>query len=279
MSETQTKPAVATAETAAAKPAPAGPAAKKRHFKLRVAGIVLGLFLVACAGFVVAYLNDYYPADSTALAALENGTADGVQVAYPKDDLVAFLPQGYSTENADNAPKGFIFYPGAKVQATAYAGLLRACAESGLVAVLVPMPFNFALLGTNKADGIQDLYPQVESWYIGGHSLGGVAASSYVSKHADSYDGLILLAAYSADKIPDTLKVLSIYGTEDGIRNLDNYQKNRGNLPANTVELLIEGGNHCQFGSYGLQQGDNEATISPEAQVHETVADIMAFVG
>ncbi|MBR0081818.1 MAG: hypothetical protein IJP98_03650 [Clostridia bacterium] len=47
---------------------------------------------------------------------------------------------------------------------------------------------------------------------------------------------------------------------------------------ANATEHVIDGGNHAQFGSYGLQAGDGIARISPQQQIDETVSVIVGTI-
>ena len=105
-------------------------------------------------------------------------------------------------------------------------------------------------------------------------------ASNYAAAHSEDFDGLILLAAYSTkDLTGTTLRVLSVYGSEDGVMNRESYEKNRANLPADTTEVVLDGGCHAQFGSYGPQDGDGVPTISGEEQIRQTAEAIAAFVG
>ena len=91
----------------------------------------------------------------------------------------------------------------------------------------VQMPFYLALLDANGARGIQAQYPEIENWYIGGHSLGGAMASLYVGRHVSEYEGRVLLASYPATDLRDSdLDVLSIRGTNDGVLNMKHYDKN-----------------------------------------------------
>lgn len=166
-----------------------------------------------------------------------------------------------------------IFYPGGFVEHTAYAPLLRSLAEEGWLCVLTEMPFDLAVLNMNAADGIRERFPQVDSWAIGGHSLGGAMAASYAAGHAEDFDALVLLAAYATEDLNGTdMTVYSIYGSEDQVLNRDKYAQYRKNLPANTIEVVLEGGNHAQFGDYGHQKGDGTAALSPEEQQQKTVA-------
>ena len=104
-------------------------------------------------------------------------------------------------------------------------------------------------------------------------------AAGYAAAHEKDFDGLILLAAYSTkDLTGTTLRVLSVYGSEDGVMNRESYEKNRANLPADTTEVILDGGSHAQFGSYGPQDGDGIPTISGEEQVRQTAEVITSFI-
>lgn len=150
--------------------------------------------------------------------------------------------------------------------------------EQGILCALVQMPANLAVLDMNAADGLRQQHPEVKEWYIAGHSLGGAMAASYAAEHAEDFSGLILLAAYStADLTGTQLRVLSVYGSEDGVLDREAYAENRANLPSDTVELVLEGGCHAQFGSYGEQDGDGEPTMTGEEQLRRTAAAIASF--
>ena len=149
----------------------------------------------------------------------------------------------------------------------------------GVLCVLVEMPFNLAVFDINAADGIQEQYPGIEDWYIGGHSLGGSMAASYVADHVDEYEGLILLGSYSTADLSDTdLDVLSIYGSEDKVLNREKYDENKSNLPDDFCEVVIEGGCHAYFGMYGAQDGDGTPTVSNSEQIVITVENIIKMM-
>lgn len=239
----------------------------KRKRKLFLIAIVIAFATIVIGGAV--YLGDYYNADEEAVEAFVT-TSD---IAYRTwdDGTIVWEPEG--------ATKGMIFYPGGKVEYTAYVPLMQACAEQGIVCVLTEMPFNLAVLDINAADGIQETYPEIEEWYIGGHSLGGSMAAYYLADHVDAYKGLILLGSYSTEDLSKTeLGVLSIFGSEDKVMNREKYDENKVNLPSDFTENIIDGGCHAYFGMYGEQEGDGTANISCEEQIEETAAAICGFV-
>lgn len=71
--------------------------------------------------------------------------------------------------------------------------------------------------------------------------------------------------------------MLSVYGTNDGVLSMPSYKLFRYAIKGQLTEVVIEGGNHAQFGDYGAQSGDNEATITAEEQVSQTAEAVGAF--
>ena len=205
-------------------------------------------------------------------SAFDSMTSDSsVSVRYETNNLVLFTPA--------HPKAGIIFYPGALVQFEAYAPLLRKCAKKGYACALVRMPLNLALFNGNAAGRIQSFYTGISHWFLAGHSLGGVMAAFYAGDHPDDFDGLILLASYSAEDLSGSgLPVLSVYGSEDTVLNREKYRKYRRNLPPSLKEYVIEGGNHSYFGDYGDQAADGKALISREEQMDETVWQITSFI-
>ena len=235
--------------------------------KKKILLIALCLAVVLGAG-VGAYLADYYHASETAVAALRDPT-----ITVETDGSATwFLPE--------NPTAGLLFYPGGKVQCQAYAPLLRDCARRGIACALVQMPGNLAVLNPNAASGLTQTHPEISRWYIGGHSLGGAMAASYAAGHSGELEGVILLAAYSTKDLSQTgLRVLSLYGSEDGVLNRDSYEKNRKNLPQGYEEFVINGGCHAYFGDYGAQAGDGTPTIPCQEQTEITADYIASFIG
>ena len=189
-----------------------------------------------------------------------------------KDNTIFFQP-------SEKAKAGFIFYPGGKVEYNAYEPLLAKLADNGIACFLVKMPFNLAVFNINAAEKILNQFSEIDTWFIGGHSLGGSMSASFLGKNQDDIKGLILLAAYSTvDFSNSDVKILSIFGSEDRVLNLEKYAEYKPNLSKNTREFVIEGGNHAGFGFYGKQKGDGPATISSQEQIEKTAELIAEFV-
>lgn len=264
---------------------------KKRRSAAGTIGLIIAVLLaVSVVGYL--YLSDFYHADEEARSFLsavaaeethpETGTAEisavdnekdssgdiekdsvnktAVPVAISEIDSGLFI-DGPGTEHA------MIFYPGGKVEYTAYLPLMNRLAKSGLDCFLTEMPVNLAILDRNRADDIIAAY-SYDHWYLAGHSLGGAVAAMYAADQdgsAAKLEGLFLLAAYPTKQLPD-IHVLELYGSEDGVLNREKTEKAAKYLPADAVVWEIPGGNHAQFGNYGFQDGDGQASIPAEIQ-------------
>ena len=229
--------------------------------KLKI-GIVL--FLILFFGGLFVYAQFYYHAEKTATDYL-NGT-DDVNVVKISNGL--FL-DGYGNNTT------IIFYPGAKVEYTSYLPLFTNLASRGIDCYLVEMPFNLAFFGINSADNIIK-NSSYDHYFMAGHSLGGAMASSYVNSTHNNISGLIYLSSHSPKEIH--VPVLSIRGTNDGVINLTSYDNAKSLMKSNFTEVIINGGNHAQFGYYGFQSGDNQANITPESQQNQTAEAIIKFI-
>ena len=232
--------------------------------KSKAALIIIPAAVIVCllAAFFI-YTSFYYRADSTALQALVSDE----RVTVTQTDYGWFF-DGSSEENA------LMFYPGAKVEETAYAPFLRKLAENGMDVCLVKMPFHLALFGEFRATFVMEQY-DYDHWYIGGHSLGGSMAANYVASQDGTVEGLVLCASYPVKKINDDITEIMIYGSEDKVLNMKRLEESRKLAPEGFTEYIIEGGNHAGFGNYGAQDGDGAASISPEMQQDEAVEVIL----
>lgn len=235
--------------------------------KLKMIGGVAGILFAAVLVFAIYYVNDYYHSEPIVSELLEKSKT--VEVSETTEGL--FL-DGAGENSA------VIFYPGAKVEYTAYVPLFMKLAENGVDCFLVEMPCNLAMFGMGKAGEIMERY-DYENWYLAGHSLGGAMGASYVSKNLEMFDGMIFLAAYpTSDLKAEGFEVLSIYGREDQVLNMEKLEEGRAYMPEDYTEICIEGGNHAQFGAYGKQDGDGVADISATEQRKITVEEILSFI-
>lgn len=226
--------------------------------------IAIILFIIVFFGGFFVYSQFYYHAEKTATDCI-NGT-DDVNVTKVSNGL---LLDGYGNDTA------VIFYPGAKVEYTSYLPLFMDLASKGVDSYLVEMPFNLAFLGRNSADDIIK-EAKYEHYFMAGHSLGGAMAGYYVNSTVNNITGLIYLSGHAPTEI--NVPVLSIRGTNDKIINLTSYHQAESMIKNNYTEVLIDGGNHAQFGYYGKQSGDGQANITPESQQDQSVDAIMKFI-
>ncbi len=176
-------------------------------------------------------------------------------------------PCAYSFGEGD-AAAGLILYPGAGVEPAAYAPLAAEIADAGFLVTIQQAPLGLAILDSDMAQASIDEYPDIEAWAVGGHSLGGAMAARFASE-SNRVDGLVFLAAYPEGglELDDSgLGVISIYGEGDLLATPDDVLGARPQLPDDTEFVLVEGGNHAQFGSYGPQPRDGEASIPASEQ-------------
>ena len=234
--------------------------------------IVLGIFILLLigTGAFIWWGSNPLEAMPEALDALES------------DDRVLIIPKTWITFwPLESSPEiGIILYPGGHVDPIAYAPLAKEIASSGNFVVIPRMPLNLAIFDINVADEIIEASPDIKTWIIGGHSLGGAMAAEYVSANPSAVDGLFLWASYSAESTNlsgfSDLKVFSIYGTKDG--KVEEIRLSRDRLPPNTMWIEMDGANHAQFGWYGEQPGDGEATISRKEQQAIILENTLSFI-
>lgn len=196
---------------------------------------------------------------------------------------------------------GFMFLPGGLVDPHAYLTLMEKVAEDSIPVVIPKFSANLGILELSKYRAVLNDFPDITSWYIGGHSLGGIVALSAVSNDPDRFKGLILLGVYPSESfaIPDWDEhVLSIYAENDQLSTVEEIENGVSLLPPasfitdvdaldtlnsaipQTIYYYIQGGNHSQFGDYGPQEGDGIALITREEQhqrVHEAIIDFIRW--
>ncbi|HHK5535369.1 TPA: alpha/beta hydrolase [Bacillus mobilis] len=215
---------------------------------------LLGILLIGSISFFVWSQLSYKPTKE-ALSLVDE---------QKDEDYIAFGEKG--------AKIGVIFYQGAKVEAEAYSYLGEALAKDGHFVVMPKLPLNLAILGINEVDSVIEKYPEVQKWYVAGHSMGGAMISKYAFQHEEKVDGIIFLGSYPADDFSTkSIPMLSIYGEVDALATVEKIENNKKFMSKNTTMHMIKGGNHAHFGMYGEQKGDNASLITPKAQRDETV--------
>lgn len=179
---------------------------------------------------------------------------------------------------------GLLFFPGALVDPVAYAPLARAAAEAGHLAILIRVPRRGALGGAEipsvipRARALMKTFPEVGRWLVAGHSRGGEIAARFGRDEPGALSGLLLIAtSHPRDfSLADAaFKTTRLSGTLDGFATAEKLAANRPNLPAETRLVVVEGGNHSQFGWYGFQPGDRFASIPRGEQQRRTLEVLM----
>lgn len=242
---------------------------------VRIIGVFVLVLGVGIGGFLVYWEQSTNPVEQPALDALV--TSDTAVVDTTEQGWMLFTPVGARPDAM------FVFYPGGHVNPQAYAAHVRGIAEAaGIRALIIPMPLDLAVMDVNAMDDVIAAYPGVQTWILGGHSLGGAMACNYLYNHPQAVDGLVLWAAYPADSNDlasyDDVPMLSIHAENDGLATPDDVAQRVPLLPADTGYVLIEGGNHAGFGWYGDQNGDGVRRISGEEQMAQVVAATARFI-
>ena len=175
--------------------------------------------------------------------------------------------------------KGLIYYPGGLVEPEAYATTAQGIADAGYLVVIPKMPLNLAFTGINRAGTIRSDFPEIESWVIGGHSLGGAMAAEYAKNNVDNLDGLIMYASYPAnneDFVDFPIPILTIMGSKDpGVTEQEAFYDA---IADSATRFVVEGGNHRQYADYSFQPDDGIATISAAEQQDQIIAATVKFL-
>ncbi|MDI3212632.1 alpha/beta hydrolase [Arthrobacter sp. AL12] len=233
-----------------------------------LAGRIVALCLVAA----LAWLNPftYQPGGSAGQALGSPGTT---RTSITEDaTTITLAPEG-------RASAGLVFYPGARVEARAYQDILRPLANAGYLVVILKVPLGISLLHPGQARATIDRHPEITTWAVGGHSLGGVSASAF-AQSTPEVSGLLLFAAYPADSMAESggLAVLSISGSNDGLTTPDKIAASKPLLPPTAIFATVEGGVHAFFGDYGAQPGDGEPSVSREQAQQQIAAESVRFM-
>lgn len=168
---------------------------------------------------------------------------------------------------------GFIFYPGAKVESSAYSYLSAVNAN----VYIAKFPFEMAMFDYDVADQIIADNPQVSTWYIGGHSLGGVFANRYAVTTSNPISGLVFLGSYPADGDQSDIPGIALFGDQDLV--VGDYTAKTEFFTDSQEVIVLENANHSGFGNYGQQKGDSELSAEAIKTEQQTIVkDINEFI-
>jgi len=250
--------------------------------------IVLVLGLLVTAGLVWARP---FPATDKAVAALDSDPDVRVverlswyELA-PTDALVAKTsPTPAATRRPSPTPRGgrpvpkprrvgMVFSPGARVDARAYAAILRPVAQTGVLVVVLKEPFGIALLPDAQAARVVQVHPEITAWVSAGHSLGAVRAAQTVQDQP-AFTAMVLWGGYPASAVQRPgLRVLSVGGKQDGLSTPAKIDAAKSMLPPDTTYAQVAGANHAAFGDYGVQPGDGQV-VGDRAKVQAQIVKL-----
>ncbi|MBG6240045.1 hypothetical protein IWX78_003036 [Mycetocola sp. CAN_C7] len=224
-----------------------------RRIKNAVLAVVAVLLLVISIGAVWAHQVMAGERD----AALEVWRNDAITVT-DTDVSVVLAP------TTDATSTGLVFVPGAKVDPYAYLFKLSGIVEDGVTVVITKPTLNLALVDLRPLATFTDGVARVDQWFVGGHSLGGVRACQYAGEQETV--GIVLFGSYCATDLSDSgLPVLSFVGEHDGLSTPEKIEDSAVLLPDDAATVLVPGGNHADFGDYGVQPGDGGSATSDTA--------------
>lgn len=238
-----------------------------RRWMIRLIAVLLVIIVCAAIALAVWAKTGVMKAEPGPLESVL--TEPGVEVAEDADAMVL-----RPAEETDSS-LGLVFYPGAKVDADAYAARLAGLAvDTGTTVVIVKPWLGLALFDPRGLTAFTGHVPEVETWMVGGHSMGGVRACSAASGAA----ALILFASYCGTDISDSeVPVLSLSGSADGLSTPQKIAENRDHLPASARMVEIPGASHASFGDYGPQSGDGTPNIDDEQMNTAVTGELTEF--
>ncbi len=189
------------------------------------------------------------------------------------DDLITF-----QTDTVNDNPS-IIFFQGGLTDPKAYAPLCRKLAENGFTCHLIKM--NWRMPQYDYKNILELFKLKGANYVIGGHSQGGKMAAQIAYENPTLFKGLFLLGTSHPRDIDLSLlsiPTMKIYAEKDGLASVPEVLENKSKLPQNSKLILIEGGNHSQFGYLGKLLMDNSADISLEEQQRQIVLYILDFL-
>ena len=173
---------------------------------------------------------------------------------------------------------GFIIYPGAKADERSYAYIAQQLNAEGHTAVIPNIPLHMSVWGPEQGLEIIEDNPEVEKWFLIGHSLGGLPISQIAAKQPEKLEGIAFVASLMICDLSDTdLSAIRITAEHDSVMPDKMMESNLDYLPENSTSVMIEGANHNQFGAYWHPGFDGKATITWKEQQDQMISLILDF--
>jgi hypothetical protein len=256
-------------------PARRTPSELRRRARWRIVLAVPALLVCGVLVGALAYSRPY-PAEPVALAALVPN--ERVRIA----DRITWYEMSPIIEDRAGDPisptTGLVLVPGARVDARAYANVLRPLVEAGYFVAVLKEPFGFSVLDPDHAETVLAVHPEISYWALAGHSLGGVTAARTADTN-EQVNGLVLFGSYPAGRIERTdLKVTAVFGSNDGLVAPSEIEAAKVDLPGSTAYVEVPGAAHSWFGDYGDQPGDNPGSgdrIAAQATITEATRALL----
>lgn len=228
--------------------------------------VLLGTLLLGLTAFLV-YASLPYPAET---GPLETAKTDASFTYTETLDGVVLQPKSGTGD-------GLVFLPGAHVAPEAYAAKLSGLAEAGVTVVIARPILNYAILDYRPLSTFEDLAPNVDRWFVGGHSLGGVRACLYAADGRVA--GLALFGSYCSNDLSSTgLAVVTISSSKDGLSTPAKIADAKHLLPQDAAFVEIPGANHAQFGDYGGQPGDGTSETKDSGVRYQITEAVLALI-
>jgi len=238
----------------------------------RILLVVLTLLLLGYGYWRYDHADRESKPTEAALAALASD--EGVEVI--ENEWYIFKPR-------DAEPStGLIFYPGGEVDERGYAQPLHEIAAAGYLVVMVPMPLQLAVFDIDAAAEVVQQFPEIQTWAIAGHSLGGSMAAVYAADNMDSIAGLLLWDSYApGDMTASPQHITMIHRADDSGNPPPDYMDKLPLLPEQTQYLALKGGQHLNFGSFvagRMYRNQPEPDLNPDQQRAMVAEGSVAFL-
>lgn len=174
---------------------------------------------------------------------------------------------------------GFIIFTGAKMDEKSYAYIAELLHKEGHTVVLPKFMFHMSSTGTNRGIEIMESNPEIEKWFLIGHSIGGMPISRIAVQKPANLQGLAFLASYvSTDLSELDVSAIHIMASNDNFYSEKQRAEERLDyLPKNSTVITIEGASHQGFGAYDSWGDRGGATLPWKEQQKQAVRMMLDF--